>query len=142
MDALAEGIVGVAEAARGLLLGEPVEEYGAERLVLALQGAGGLLEEAAARGVVHNGWPECEAILGEGPAGQRNPGQGTRPGANAARGPKGPEKWGQQGRGTTPGVRGRSQGGAQGHTGAGRNHLTSSNTRQQETRQKLGQRVR
>jgi hypothetical protein len=54
IDQLAEGVVGVAEAAGDLLLGQPVEEDGPQGLVLALQGCGGLAEEASARGVVPN----------------------------------------------------------------------------------------
>ena len=102
MDELAEGAVGVAEAAGGLLLGEAGEEDGAEGLVLALQGTGGLSEEAAAKGVVHNGWPECEAIRGDGAAGQGTPGPGGRPGANAPESRKARQNQGGGGRGTAP----------------------------------------
>ena len=42
MDELTEGVVGIAEAAGHLLLGQPVDEDGAQGLVLALQGTGGL----------------------------------------------------------------------------------------------------
>jgi hypothetical protein len=54
VDQLAESVVGVAEAVGGLLLGELLEEDSPEGLVLALQGTGGLPEEASAGGVVHN----------------------------------------------------------------------------------------
>ena len=102
MDELPEGVVGVAEAAGDLPLGQAIEEHSAEGLVLALQGTGGLLEETSARDVVHNRWPECEVIVADGPADQGNPGPGVRPGANAARGAKWPGKSVPKGQGGAP----------------------------------------
>jgi hypothetical protein len=55
VDELAEGGVGVAEAAGHLLLGQPVEEDSPQGFILAVQRSGGFPEEAPARGVVHNG---------------------------------------------------------------------------------------
>jgi hypothetical protein len=51
---LAKGVVVVAEALGGILLAVAVDEDGTQGFVLALRGAGGLKEEAAAGGVVHN----------------------------------------------------------------------------------------
>jgi hypothetical protein len=52
-DEQAEGAVGVAETPRGVLLGQPVDEDGAEGFVLALLRAGGLEEETPHKGIVH-----------------------------------------------------------------------------------------
>jgi hypothetical protein len=77
MDQLAKGIVRVAEASGHLLLRDAVEEDGPQGFVLALQGAGRLLEEASAKGVVHNLRSGCEVILGAGPAVQGKIGPGA-----------------------------------------------------------------
>src|SRR5262249_39711142 len=61
---LAEGIVVVAEALGHVLLAAAVEEDGAQGLVLALRGGGGLQEEAAAGCTAHSGRPRCEVISG------------------------------------------------------------------------------
>ena len=55
----AEGAVGVVVAVGRLLLGQTVDEDGAEGLVVALLGANGLHEEASGEGVVPGGPPEC-----------------------------------------------------------------------------------
>ena len=102
VDQVAEGVIGVAEAVGDRLLGQAVEEDGAEGLVLALQGPGRLSEEALARGVVHNGWPECEVIVGDDPTGQRNSGREAGPGAKRCRGTGRPEKPGLPGREAAP----------------------------------------
>jgi hypothetical protein len=52
---LAEGGIIVAEAFGDVLEAAAINEDGAEGFVLALLGAGGLDEEAAAEGIVHNG---------------------------------------------------------------------------------------
>jgi hypothetical protein len=51
---LAAGRVVVAETFGYILLAAAVDEDGAQGLVLALRGAGGLEKEAATAGVVHN----------------------------------------------------------------------------------------
>jgi hypothetical protein len=59
-DQHAEGAVGVVVAMGCLLLGQAIDEDGAEGLVLALLGASGLHEEASGEEVVHGGRrPEC-----------------------------------------------------------------------------------
>jgi hypothetical protein len=63
VDELAKGVVVVAELLGGVLLGEAVEKDGAQRLVLALGGTGGLLEELLAACVVHNRGSGCESIV-------------------------------------------------------------------------------
>src|SRR5262249_29070913 len=113
--------------AGGFLLGKAVEEDGAESLILALQGTGGLPEEVPTRGVVHNRWPECEGILGDGPASQHNAGEGVRRRGNAAGGPEYPENPGPQGRGAVPGGEGRSVAEAPGCSG-GPGQITSHRT--------------
>lgn len=52
MDQLAKGAVSVSELVGDLLLGSLLDEDGAEGLVAALQGPGGVGEEVAAAGVV------------------------------------------------------------------------------------------
>ena len=64
MDELAEGVVGVAEAPGGLLLGDAIDEDGPQGLVLALAGAAGLSEEVLAQGVVHNRSPSVRRGVG------------------------------------------------------------------------------
>jgi hypothetical protein len=59
---LAEGVVGVAEAVGDVLLGQAVEEDGAEGFVLSLGGTGGPLEEELAEGVVHVRGSGCEVF--------------------------------------------------------------------------------
>jgi hypothetical protein len=59
VDQDAEGGVGVAEAAGGFLLGNALDEDGAEGLLRALRGASGLQEEALREGIVHGGRSEC-----------------------------------------------------------------------------------
>jgi hypothetical protein len=54
MHELAEGVVGVAEVAGRLFLRKSIAEDRAEGFVLALQGTGGFVEEASAKGVVHS----------------------------------------------------------------------------------------
>src|SRR5262249_40925397 len=63
VDELAEGVVGVAETLGGLLLGQALDEDGAEGLVLALGGAGWFAEEEPAGGVVHARGTQCEVIV-------------------------------------------------------------------------------
>ena len=65
VDELAEGVVVVAEASGGILLGQAAEEDGAERLILPLGGAGRLIEEELAGGVVHARGSECEVFRDE-----------------------------------------------------------------------------
>jgi uncharacterized protein (DUF697 family) len=62
---LTEGVVGVAETLGGILLGKAAVEDGAERLVLALGGTGGPIEEVLAEGVVHARGSGCEAFRDE-----------------------------------------------------------------------------
>jgi hypothetical protein len=61
---LSEGFGGVAESLGGILLGQAVDEDGAEGFVLSLGGAGGMLEEELAEGVVHARGSECEVFAG------------------------------------------------------------------------------
>jgi hypothetical protein len=58
---LAEGGVVVAEAFGYVLLAAALDTDGAEGLVEALGVGAGLQEEEAARGVVHQGGPECDS---------------------------------------------------------------------------------
>jgi hypothetical protein len=63
VDELAKGVVAVAELLGGVLLRKAVEKDGAQGLVLALGGAGGLLKEELAACVVHNRGSGCESIV-------------------------------------------------------------------------------
>jgi hypothetical protein len=63
VDELAKGIRGVAEAGGSGVLGQALQEDGAESLVLALGGTGGLAEEDLAGGIVHARDSGCEVIL-------------------------------------------------------------------------------
>jgi len=63
VDELTEGVVGVAETLGGVLLGQAVDEDGTEGFELSLSGAGGLLEEELAEGVVHARGSECEVFV-------------------------------------------------------------------------------
>jgi hypothetical protein len=60
---LSEGVGGIAVPLGGILLGQAVDEDGAEGFVLSLGGAGGMLEEELAEGVVHARGSECEVFL-------------------------------------------------------------------------------
>jgi hypothetical protein len=62
VDELPEGVVGVAEALGGLLLGEAVEEDAAEGLVLTLGRARGLGEESTGGVLGHGRGSWCEVI--------------------------------------------------------------------------------
>jgi hypothetical protein len=63
MDLLAEGGEAEAEAVGDVLLAAAIDEDGMQGLVEPLGIAGGLEEEAATRGVVHNGLPGCESFV-------------------------------------------------------------------------------
>jgi hypothetical protein len=92
VDQLAESAVGVAVKMGGLLLGEAVNEDGAEGVVLALLRARRLDKELAAGGVVHGLGLECEVVVrGDGstelPIGEREGKRGSDPrGGMAGRG--------------------------------------------------------
>jgi hypothetical protein len=58
MDELAEGVIGVAETSSGNLLGDAIDEDGAQGLVLTLPRAGWLQKEVAQRRVRHGQQPE------------------------------------------------------------------------------------
>ena len=63
MDQLAERAVGVSELVGDLLLGSPFDEDGAEGLVAAVEGPGGVAEEVAAAVVVsHRHAPDVSFI--------------------------------------------------------------------------------
>jgi hypothetical protein len=74
VDELAEGVVGVAETLGGILLGQAVDEDGAEGFVLSLGWTGGLAEEELAEGIVHVRCSRCEVMLaGNGLYASRSP---------------------------------------------------------------------
>jgi hypothetical protein len=63
VDELAEGVVGVTETLGRRLLGQTVQEDGAEGFILSLGGTDGLVEEALTEGIVHVRRSECEVII-------------------------------------------------------------------------------
>lgn len=62
MHLLTEGVEAEAEPLGRILLTAAIDENGAEGFVEELEIAWRLLEEEAARGVVHNGIPRCESF--------------------------------------------------------------------------------
>ena len=96
---LAEGVEAQSEALGDILLATAVEEDGAQGLVEALRRVGGVEEERATRGVVHNQVPGCESFRRRNGtrriAESRRPGQAGKTGGSCA-----PEKAGPKGRGS------------------------------------------
>ena len=62
MHLLAEGIAGIAEALSDLLLTRAIDKDGVQGFVEPLGLMGGLEEEKASGGVVHNGLRGCESF--------------------------------------------------------------------------------